>query len=147
MLCVVSLAGCSDDETTPPAAEAVFSADWENVYEEVRDCRRSADHDLRYVRILVDDLARAAYLDRDEPFPDGAVVFKAEYADPACGGLESLTAMRREAGLDPAGGDWHWQRAGADGVVERDGRLEDCRACHVACGVAPDGFDGTCAAP
>lgn len=147
MLCVVSAGGCSDDETTSAPPDAVFAADWESVYEEVRDCRRSADHDLRYVRIFVDDVARASYVDRDTPFPDGSVVFKAEYTDPACGGLESLTAMRREAGLDPDRGDWHWQRASADGVVERDGRLEDCLTCHAACGVPPDGFDGTCAAP
>jgi hypothetical protein len=146
-------AGCADDETAPPPAPAaIFAADWATSYEEVRDCRRSADHDLNFIVVLADALARDAYVDRMEPFPAGAVILKAEYADPACSDLAGFTAMRRDPGFDPPdddspGGDWHWQRARADGTVSEDGVIARCKSCHEGCGVAPDGHDGTCAVP
>jgi hypothetical protein len=139
---------CSDEPAPPPPPEALFAADWASAYQEVRDCRRSGDHDLNYVRVLADEAARDTYLMRDEPFAVGAVILKPEYADEACTDLAGFTVMRRESpGYDPAGGDWHWQRADAARVVKDDGVIARCVSCHQGCGVPPDGHDGTCALP
>jgi hypothetical protein len=145
--CLASLLlGCSDDE--PALALPIFPAEWAQTFEEVRDCRRSGDHDLNHVRILVDPAARGPYQNRNAAFPVGAVILKAEYADEDCTDLAGFTAMRREQpGYDPGGGDWHWQRTDAARAVIDDGIVGRCRSCHVLCGVPPDGHDGTCAIP
>ncbi len=141
-----ALVACDPSETEPPPA-AVFPQDWQASYTEVRDCRRSGDHDLNYVRILADAAALAPYQKRDAPFPDGAVVLKIEFADPECTDTSGFTAMRREAGFDAPNGDWHWQRLDATETVTEDGKLDRCIGCHTSCGAPPDGHDSTCAVP
>ncbi len=139
-----ALPACSGDETAAASLAPVFDADWATTYHEVASCERSPDHDLNYVRILADDAALGPYTDRDRPFPDMSVVIKPEYADPACQSLVAVTAMRREAGFDAEGGDWHWQTVGADNAVSEDGIIASCRTCHASCGVPPTGFDWMC---
>ena len=139
--------GCGD-ESDPVAAQAVFPADYAASFQEVRSCRKSADHDLFHVRVLASPSALDAYLNRDAAFAEGAVIVKEEHFDDQCTDLERITAMRREApGFAPEAGDWHWQRAKQDGSVELDGKLPSCAGCHQSCGVPPDGHDGTCTAP
>lgn len=139
-------AGCPGPEL--PEVEPVFPADYASTYTEVRDCRRSPDHDLAYIRVLASPEALAAYTARDAAFPEGAVVLKEEFADPACADPTGWTAMRRQsAGYFAAGGDWQWQRVDPDRRVAEDGALPRCAGCHSACGVAPEGHDWTCAAP
>lgn len=144
----LALVSCADDETTtlPPPPPPIFLDNGAG-YQQLRDCRRSADHDLSYIRVLADAQAIPPYVNRDVPFPAGAVILKIEYADPPCTDLVGYTAMRRDVGIDPAGGDWHWQRANRAGTVTEDGIIERCKGCHTSCGVPPDGHDGTCAVP
>lgn len=150
-LLVSALSAACGDVTTPSeqtAFEPLFPADYAASYVEVRDCRRSGDHDLNYVRILADQAALEPYQKRSEPFPVGAVVLKVEHADEACGDITGYTAMRREeTGYAPDAGDWHWQRLDRDRVVKDDGKIERCTSCHALCGVPPDGFDWTCSIP
>ena len=141
LLATAVIAGCPSDE---PAAEPLFAAEYASTFREVRSCRRSGDHDLAYVKVWADPVALEAYTTRAMPFPDGSVIVKEEFADPACTSLTGWTAMRREAGLDPDAGDWHWQRLETDRTVSDDGLVQRCRSCHMECGVAPDGHDGTC---
>ena len=122
----------------------MFDANWTTTYHEVTFCERSPDHGLRYVRIFADDAALGPYLDRDRPFPELSVVIKPEYSDPNCESLALVTAMRREAGSDAEGGDWHWQTVGADNAVSEDGIIASCRTCHASCGPPPAGFDWMC---
>jgi len=42
--------------------------------------------------------------------------------------------------------DWSWQQVDEDRVVV-DEDPPRCIGCHTGCGVAPDGYDGTCAIP
>lgn len=144
---LVALLGACDPNEPPDPPPPIFTADWEATYTEVRDCRRSGDHDLNYVRILADAAALDPYQKRDVPFPDGAVILKVEFADPECTDTFGFTAMRREAGFDAANGNWHWQRLDAQEVVTEDGALQRCIGCHTSCGVPPDGHDYTCAVP
>lgn len=138
---LASAAGCGDD------TEPLFPPDFSASYQEVRDCRRSADHDLGYVRVLASPDALAAYTNRQEPFPPGAVVLKPEYADSACTDLTGYTVMHKEpAATMPDTGGWSWQRVTpARTVMDIDPTR--CVACHMSCGVAPEGHDLTCALP
>jgi hypothetical protein len=139
--CLLSLAalGCGD-----PAP--VFPADYAATYVEVRDCRRSADHDLHYIRILAAPDAVATFQDRDQPFAPGAVVIKPEYVDEDCTELFTITAMRKEeAGADPEAGDWTWQKVTPELRVDTTADIARCIQCHALCGNPPDGHDGVCA--
>ncbi len=141
-------AGCEDDDVVP--TEAFFPADYESTYTEVRDCRGSAEHDLNNIRVLADASGRIPYEERAEPFPAGAVILKPEYdfGDVTCEGEPvQWTVMRRLAqGSSPDTLDWEWQRVDFDrNVVEED--APQCIGCHTGCGVAPDGYEGTCAVP
>jgi hypothetical protein len=139
---------CSEDPSTKPSG-AAFPANYRDTYAEVRDCRKSGDHDLAFVRILADPAAAEPYLTREQPFPDGAVVLKEEYdfSDAACAGpVTSYTVMvRASARTDQLG--WDWQRVDARrNVTERNGAR--CRNCHLDCsGGSGVGYEYTCAEP
>jgi hypothetical protein len=124
----------------------VFPRDYASTYQEVRDCRRSPDHDLNYIRVLASPDAAEPYQGRVLPFPVGAVVLKEEYADDTCQDLDRFTVMRKEvAGYAPESGDWSWQRVSRDHEVEPTD-VDRCIGCHLLC--APiDGYDFTCAVP
>ncbi|MBM4357352.1 MAG: hypothetical protein FJ096_04505 [Deltaproteobacteria bacterium] len=154
---VVLAAACSSPDPTP-TPDPLWPEDWASTYTQVRPCRRSIDHDLGYVTIHADAKATSSYEKRDAPFPEGSTILKVEYDDEECTELRGYTVMQRRAkGYDPAGGDWHWQKADVNRVVTIDGKssspaadpptkVDRCVKCHEACGQAPDGFDGTCSA-
>jgi hypothetical protein len=138
--------GCGGESS----AEPVFPADWETALVEVRDCRLSAEHDLEYVRLFISP-AWAEHFDRcvvpggdcDEPFGEGALLVKPQYADPECSELVRLSVSLREEPASAPGPDgWRWQEATADGTVILDGAPEGCTRCHEAC---DDNYDLRCA--
>lgn len=136
-----SAPGCEGEGEAP-----VFSEDYASTYQEVRDCRRSPDHDLNYIRVLASPEALEAYQGRAQPFPVGAIVLKEEYADDTCQDLDGFTVMRKEAaGYAPGSGDWSWQRVSADLEVEPIDEVR-CIGCHSLC-APPEGYDFTCAVP
>lgn len=140
----VLVAGCGGD------AAPAFPADYAATYPEVRNCRPSLDHDLMNIRVLASPDAAEAYLGRAAPFPAGAIVLKEQYAedDAACAGpVELYTVMEKlGSGSSPDTLDWRWERvSAARAVAETDGQR--CVRCHDGCGVAPVGYDGTCAMP
>jgi hypothetical protein len=142
---VVLVAACgTDDPSLPPP---VFPEDYATSYVEVRDCRSSADHDLRKIRVLADPAALDPYTTRTGAFPLASIVLKEEYdfADIDCTGpLLQWTVMERTD--EAATGGWLWQRIDADRslVTQNEDR---CINCHDFCGKPPDGFEGTCALP
>ncbi|MBL8976398.1 MAG: cytochrome P460 family protein [Myxococcales bacterium] len=141
------LAACPDDE---PGEQPSFPADYAASYVEVRGCRGSGDHDLNNIRILADPAALAPYQGRSAPFPVDAVVLKEEYdfGDQTCSGpIKQWTVMQRlPTGSAPDQLDWAWQRVDDQReVLDRD--PPRCVGCHTGCGVAPDGYQGTCAVP
>lgn len=132
------------------AAEPLFPEDYAQSYAEVRDCRGSGDHNLNNIRILASPDAFVPYDGRAEPFPEGAVVLKEEYdfGDLNCEGpIKRWTVMVRLAeGSSEDTLDWAWQDLDADRrVVSEDAPA--CIGCHQGCGVAPDGYEWTCAMP
>jgi hypothetical protein len=140
---VLFLGGCPGDPVTP---EVVFPEDYDATYREVRDCRRSIDHDIRYVRVLADPAAYEPYVGRTLPFPVGAVVLKLEYIDEGCTDLDRFSVMRRE---EPGFGgpeymDWYFQRVNLRREVIVDNE-ERCTRCHSECVLVMGGYEGTCA--
>lgn len=143
------LVGCDghEDDVGP---EPDFPADYAASYVEVRGCRGSGDHELNNIRILADPAALGPYQSRGAPFPVDAVVLKEEYdfGDLACEGpIKQWTVMRRlPTGSAPDTLDWSWQRVDVQRRVF-DVDAARCVGCHTGCGVAPDGYEGTCAVP
>jgi hypothetical protein len=147
LLAVASAAcpGDDDDDDGP-----LFPDDYAATYQQVRDCRRSTEHDLNFIRVLADPDALGPYSDRVTPFPVGAVVLKEEYdiADATCAGpIKQWTVMAKLAtDTNPEMLDWAWQRVSNLGdVLEQD--TPRCAGCHELCGFPPDGYDGTCTVP
>jgi len=139
----MGFAACSSDPDPTP----MFPANYASTYQEVRDCRPSADHDTMKVRMLAGPTAYDPYLARTDPFPVDAIVIKEEYAfeDTTCSGeIVGWTAMQRTTGIGEDA--WTFQRVDANRKVT-DNVGERCINCHTVCGVPPEGFDGTCAAP
>ena len=144
---LVGVAGCGEDDGGEPP---VFAADYAKTYQEVRNCRRSFEHDVVRVRVLAAPEALAPYTTRNQPFPTGAIVLKEEYdeGDDACAGpIVKFTVMQKlDAGSSPVTLDWRWQEVNADReTVAMD--VTGCTRCHSECEQPPDGFDGTCAMP
>jgi hypothetical protein len=146
-LCAL-LQACSGADEPGKQRTPSFPADYAASYVEVRDCRKSADHELEFIRVLADPAALDPYVDRASAFPDGAVVLKEQYdaGDDSCSGpITQWTAMtKRRAASEHLG--WDFQRVTADRrVVETN--AASCSACHQACSGSPVGYDSTCADP
>jgi hypothetical protein len=147
LLIAVAICACGGDGADDTS---LFPADYLSSYVQVRPCRRSADHDLNNVRVLADPAALGPYRIRDQPFPTGAVVLKEEYSlsdDTCTGPVKMWTVMvKLAAGSDASRLDWRWQKVDAGRMVTTDNE-QRCYACHITCGVPPDGYQGTCAVP
>ncbi len=142
------IAACSSPEAAPAATPA-FPADYADSYVEVRGCRKSADHELEFVRVLANPSALAPYSDRAAPFSDGAVVLKEQYeaSDDTCAGpIAQWTVMvKSQAASDRLG--WDWQRVTAERRVSET-NTPSCISCHTSCSGPPQpGYDFTCTDP
>jgi hypothetical protein len=60
--------------------------------------------------------------------PDEAVIVKENYKPDQT--LDAVTVMYKEAGFDPAHGDWFWAKFAPDGQVQEAGKVAGCAACH-----------------
>jgi hypothetical protein len=141
LLCVVS---CGDDSAQ---SEPLFPANYAESYVEVRDCRASTEHDLSRIRVLADPATADAYEDRDQGFSKGSLLLKVEYeyADTTCSGdiLRWTVMVRETEGSSPDTLDWRWQKVDAELKVVSDNEPR-CVGCHTSCGMAPEGYLGTC---
>jgi hypothetical protein len=135
LTCALAACGHEDDE----ADATVIPDDYAQRFAEVRDCRASADHGLVYVRIRVPEELADRYDSGPFPLPEGALIVKEQYDDPACRTLTGYTAMRKEApGYHPDGHDFAWFTLDAAQDVVESGPLAHCASCHAACGSARD---------
>lgn len=144
------LQACDGPEPPPPGPEPLFPADYASTYTEVRNCRKGGEHELNVIHVLASPSAAGPYTNRDQPFPEGAVLVKEEYdfSDTACEGpITRWTVMSRLAeGSSPDTLDWRWQTVDADrNVVDQDAAR--CHACHADCTPDVDGYEGTCTVP
>ena len=150
VLFVSLVAGCPGDDPPPPdaAALALFPADYLDSYVQVRDCRTSADHELRKIRVVADPLAKDAYMLRDRPFPEGATLLKEERDEGCDGDITSFTVMvKLPDGSSPSTLDWQWQRVDPKTMRDATEDRQRCITCHVGCADPPDFYMHTCAIP
>ncbi|MCX5746807.1 MAG: cytochrome P460 family protein [Proteobacteria bacterium] len=141
------LVSCTDP--TPEVKDPLFPADWATSFTEVRNCRASSDHDLNNIRVVVDAAALGPYTTRTSAIPEGAVVLKPEYdfGDVDCSGIPvQWTVMVRDDSQPSSHLGYRWQRVDAAMKVVSENESR-CFNCHAGCGVAPDGYQGTCAIP
>jgi hypothetical protein len=144
------LAACDDGEPPPEEPQPLFPADYAKTYTEVRACRQGGEHELNTIRVLADPAAKDPYLNRDAPFPTGAVVLKEEYdfSDMTCEGpiLKWTVMARLEAGSSPKTLDWQWQEVDQDRNIVGDDTPK-CYGCHTSCTPEVDGYEYTCTVP
>lgn len=138
------------DATTDatPGIEVIFPADFEDSYVEMRDCRHSHEHELRFIRVLASPSAQQPYgaLSPDVPYPEGATLVKIEHDDEDCQVRLGFTAMKKlPEGASLQGGDWHWQKVDMQRKVLEDGAPNTCINCHAQHCAPPFGYDLTCA--
>lgn len=147
---VALLGACHGSASIPP----ILPVDYAATYTQVRPCRSSTDHDLNHVTVFADPLALEPYMNRDNPFPEGAIVVKPQYSpnDKTCTGeIIQWTVMQKLAdGSSFATDDWHWQRIDARKKVVMDDDVT-CINCHTDCGGpnSPNniyGYEYTCSA-
>lgn len=154
--CWIALSACTGGSQQGPEHDAgpepVFGEDVE-AWTEGRTCGFTHEHDLRYIRVMVDEAADVPYqaLEQNYPYPVGATLVKLEYDDEDCTELVGFTAMKkRAAGYSALGNDWQWQRLDAERNVLEDGEIRTCITCHQhhctwpICGYEDCGFDLTC---
>jgi hypothetical protein len=143
---LLGASSCAGDDA-PSGPAPSFPADYAATFTEVRNCRNSGDHNLSRVRVLADPAALEPYQGRDADFPVDALVLKEEhpFADADCSDtpIRWTVMTRLAAGSSPATLDWHWQDVDASRRVTSDNDSL-CIGCHTTCGVAPEGYLGTC---
>ncbi|MBT9560212.1 MAG: hypothetical protein IV100_29555 [Myxococcales bacterium] len=128
----------------------LFPENFQDEFTVARDCRHSHEHDLRYIKVWANDLAKEPYatLSADVPYLPGATLVKLEYDDEDCTTLLGYTVMYREAPpYSPGTFNWHWQRLDAERQVLEDGpQIPRCIACHSTHCTPPRGagFELTC---
>ena len=148
-LSAFALAACSGPPTQEPVQTALFPADYADSYTLVRDCRKSGDHELDFIRVLTAPDATGPYTDRATPFPDGAVVLKEQYdvSDATCSGPIVQWTVMAKNGAATARLGWSWQRVAPNRRVT-EANTARCYGCHEGCTGTPEvGYDFTCTEP
>lgn len=128
----------SDNSNSTSVIAPVFPDNYRETFVEVRDCRLTPPHDGLMVRVLVNEIARDAYLSNANPLPVGSVIIKEAFSGPDCADDARITqwwAMRKEPpGFDTTDGDWHWQLVLREPhIVFTDGKT-NCIGCHSVAG-------------
>jgi len=153
LLLPFALVACHGATSTKP----ILPVDYATTFTQVRPCRSSPDHDLNNVTVFADPLALEPYTNRDNPFPEGAIVVKPQYGpnDKSCASdIIQWTVMQKLGDADGgsfATDGWHWQRLDARRKLLTDNDTR-CIDCHTDCGgpESPNNFYGyqyTCSAP
>jgi hypothetical protein len=99
-----------------------------------REIEGGNPHNDKWVVVYVNELGRAAMMGQKNPvFPLGSIIVKEKLATKESTNPELLTVMRkREAGYDSKRGDWEYLVFDGPGkVMEANGKLEKCQACHL----------------
>lgn len=104
------------------------------IAEDYRETRRHNPHGASYITVYVNNLGREAMFTKENPrFPEGTVIVKEKMGShPEPRKPRLYTVMRkREAGYNPAVGDWEFAVVGPNGSdLLALGKLVNCQSCH-----------------
>ena len=81
-----------------------------------------------YLKVYANKVAlKAAH--EDKSMPEGAIIVKENYGKDKKT-LMAITPMYRIKGYNPEGGDWYWAKYGANGSIQKAGKVKGCIDCH-----------------
>lgn len=96
--------------------------------------RKRNPHAASFITVYVNNIGREAMFAKEvQRFPEGSVIVKQKISNHFEGGKPLLyTIMRkREAGFNPAVGDWEFAVVGPNGTeLQAIGKLDSCQGCH-----------------
>lgn len=148
LLLSIASGGCEDAPSSPDSDSDAITVELISTWAEMRDCRHSHEHELRFIRVLANPEAELPYaeLSPATPYPVGSRLIKLEYDDDACSDLLGYTLLEKlEPGALPEAGDWNWVELDTELRVMEQGALPGCINCHAVHCHPPFGFDLTCA--
>jgi hypothetical protein len=93
----------------------------------------SGHNDGRFeVEVWANDAAKGPLVDQFGVVPVGATVVMEHWVRSPQGSQRGpiMLMEKREAGFDPAHGDWRWLSVSSSGAVVLEGRVESCAGCH-----------------
>lgn len=96
--------------------------------------RSGNPHIAASIIVYVNNAGKQAMFEKQPHFPEGSIIVKQKLAPFYEHNQPVLyTVMRkREAGYNPAVGDWEFSVVSGDGKqLQASGKLENCQACHV----------------
>lgn len=91
-----------------------------------------SEHGDLYLQVYVNNIGQEAMMQAENPvFPVGSVIVKEKLLQADSQQPEALGMMiKREAGFNPAGGDWEYVYWTADSVTQGEA-LAHCQECHL----------------
>ena len=92
-------------------------------------------HADKFVRVFVNDVGRAAMMERKTPlFPIGTIIVKEKLPEKYSQQPEFFTIMvKRESSYDKDHGDWQYLTMEADmAKLEKPAGLDNCQTCHAS---------------
>ncbi len=92
------------------------------------EMHRGGDPHGTLLTTYLNPVALDALNSKSGSMPDGAIIVKENYTPE--GVLDATTVMFKKAGYNPEHNDWFWSKVGADGSVQKEGKVEGCQACH-----------------
>lgn len=130
---VASCGDGGDGGTTPEPEDPLFPENFASSYTEVRDFRSGVPHPS-FLRVYANSVGAADYTAGNYPLPEGSILVKEIYGDPAGSSIFGWVVMqKREPGFATSTGDWYWQEVDNDRTVLDSGVIQSCTGCHSAC--------------
>ena len=117
----------------PTELDTLCSAPTSEQYKSISD-RVGNPHIVPSIVVFVNNAGKQAMFAKQPRFPEGSVIVKQKLGAFYERNKPLLyTVMRkREAGYNPAVGDWEFLVYAGDGKqLQASGKLENCQACHV----------------
>lgn len=144
VLCAVSALSCSAFQSRIPKDVNLPPADPQLLYKYISRENSYVNWDLwpgkgkmyegkpphgAFLTTYVNNTALAS-MKAKRKMADGAIVVKENYT--AVKELAAVTVMYKIEGYHKAAGDWFWAKYGADGSVQKAGKVDGCINCHGA---------------
>jgi hypothetical protein len=130
-----SAAPSASASPTPSPLATNFRATFVKVNRQ-RFASRGHSNERFDVDIFVNPEGQEAYNASTGDVPVGTTLVKEQFERNASGSATGerpasiMVMTKREAGYDPAHGDWRWTALNSRGEVVADGKLDRCTQCH-----------------